>query len=74
MFPTWSDWDINYTTKGLSKQRAKKLVKLFAILGTVAIIVRLRKDPQSIKSHLKTYVRSALLSGVNILQVAEKKI
>lgn len=74
MFPTWSDWDIKYTAQGLLKQRAKKLAGLLAILGTVMALTRLRKDPDACKSHLRNYVRSALLSGVNILQLAEKKL
>jgi hypothetical protein len=74
MFPTWSDWDIKYTTKGIFKKHAINSVKILALAMTIVTAIRLRKHPLEVKSHIKHAVRSALFSGINILQMAEKKI
>jgi hypothetical protein len=77
MFPTWSDWDIKYTRKGLVKLAATRALKLLAVFATVAAIIRLRTNGQGI-GHItvlmRNYVRRAILSGSVILQLAGNKI
>lgn len=77
MFPTWSDWDIKYTTKGLIKQRAKKLFRILAFTGAVTALIRMHKNPPtaaSIKGLLRNYVKFSLASGVSLFQGVEKRI
>ena len=77
MFPTWSDWDIKYTAKGLLKQRVKKSIGILALVGAIIAFIRLRKNPPSVadlKALLRNYVKCSLLTGANILQVVETKL
>jgi len=77
MFPTWSDWDITYTSKGLAKRRFKKLFSILAYIGIIAGIVRVRRSDMGVagvKTLFRDYVRTALLRGAGVLQGAEKKI
>jgi hypothetical protein len=76
MFPTYSDWDIVYTTKGLAKKRAKTTLRYIAYLAAIIGIIRLRRSSsgRSMKDIIKGYVRQALLTGALVLQVAASKV
>ena len=76
MFPTYSDWDITYTTKGLAKKRAKTTLRYLTSLAVIVGIIRLRRNSngRSIKDIIKGYVRQALLTGALVLQVAGSKV
>lgn len=76
MFPTWSDWQITYTSKGLAKKRAKSALTYLAYAAAIAGIICLRraKNGASVKDMLKTYVRQALLTGGMVLQVVGSKV
>jgi hypothetical protein len=76
MFPTWSDWQITYTSKGLAKKRAKSALRYLAYAAAIAGIIRLRraKNGASVKDMLKAYVRQALLTGGMVLQVVGSKV
>jgi hypothetical protein len=76
MFPTYSDWDITYTTKGLAKKRAKTTLRYLAYLAAIVGIIRLRRNSNggSMKDIIKGYVRQALLTGAFVLQVAGSKV
>ncbi len=71
MFPTWSDWDIRYTPKGLAKRRTKKLLRILMI--TLAIIAIRRASKRGLGMRdvpvlVKGYVRWGLLVGAGALQ------
>ena len=76
MFPTWSDWQITYTSKGLAKKRAKTALRYTAYAAAIAGIIRLRgaKNGESIKELLRAYVRQALLTGAVVLQAVGSKV
>jgi len=77
MFPTWSDWDITYTSKGLLKKRAKTMLTYLACVLAIPSILSLRRNTRSVecvKALLKEYIRQALLKGADILQVAGSKL
>jgi hypothetical protein len=76
MFPTWSDWEITYTSKGLAKKRAKAALRYLAYAAAIAGIIQLRKDRngQRLKDLLKGYVRQALLTGAVVLQTIGSKV
>lgn len=76
MFPTWSDWQITYTSKGLAKKRTKTALRYLAYAAAIAAIIRLRRNNngQSVKDLLKAYVRQALLTGAVVLQAVGSKV
>jgi hypothetical protein len=77
MFPTWSDWDITYTPKGLAKRRVKKTLQTLAVVGAIIGITSLRKrglGRDGVKALLQGYVRSALFTGAGILQTMGQKV
>jgi hypothetical protein len=77
MFPTWSDWDITYTSRGLAKKRFNLFLRILALVGTVSAIIRLRRsgmDRAGVKELLKGYVRTSLLTGAGVLQLISNKI
>ena len=77
MFPTWSDWDIAYTAKGLAQRRLKKFLRVLAVVGTIAGVVRLRRSglgKEDLKAILKSYVRTALFTAAGVLQIAGNKV
>lgn len=77
MFPTWSDWDITYTPKGLAKRKFTKVLQVFAVVGTLLGAIRLRQSGLSkdaLKATLKGFFRTSLLSMANILQNAGSKV
>ena len=44
MFPKWSDWNIQYTTKGLLKQRIKQTLRIVTFLAGIVGLYSVRKD------------------------------
>jgi hypothetical protein len=77
MFPTYSDWDITYTTKGLAKKRTKAALRYLTYLAAIIAVIRLRKNNTSIggvKEKIRRYLRQVLLTGALVLQVAGSKV
>ena len=71
MFPKWSDWNISYTTKGLWKQRIKRILTLAVFAATIVGAYRSRQSGMSIKSlpsQLQHFVRSTVLQVLGILR------
>lgn len=68
MFPTWKDWDIRYTSKGIFKRRAGRLIRVLSLVGIITAIVRLRKNPQNFRAILRRYAVSILTSSAKVLQ------
>lgn len=75
MFPTWSDWNITYTAKGLAKKRVKSLLRYTIILCLAAGFPLLkRKGLTEMKLLLKQYPKLALMAVAAGLQNAASKI
>jgi hypothetical protein len=76
MFPTWSDWNIIFTPKGLAKNRVNTILKSIAYVGALVAIIKLRRQSQvnSLKEILLGYIRQALASGALLLNVASSKL
>jgi hypothetical protein len=77
MFPTWSDWDISYTRKGLLKKRAKTFLRYFMYFAFISGVVKLQRrgqDVASVGSLLKSYARKVLFMGAGALQKAGEKV
>jgi hypothetical protein len=76
MFPTWSDWDIEYTKKGQTKRSAKKVLNIVALAAMIVGGVRLRRNLQgrSLIALLKAYIRMTFLAGSGLLQTFASRI
>lgn len=65
MFPKWSDWNIQYTTKGLVKQRIKQTLQVFTLLASIVGIYYIRNDVRgglrALDSSMRQMVKSGLL-------------
>lgn len=72
MFPTWSDWDIKYTRKGLFKKSAFMLLKAFAFLALLFGIIQRKQSNLGLKT--KAFVRTLIFSSAGLLQLAGSKI
>ena len=46
MFPTWSDWQLTYTTKGLAKRRTKRALRYLGVCGLIGAIIFFRRNLQ----------------------------
>ena len=44
MFPKWSDWNIQYTTKGLIKHRIAQTIKVIALAASIIAAWKIRHD------------------------------
>ena len=65
MFPKWSDWNIQYTTKGLVKQRIKQTLQVVTLLASIVGLYYIRNDVRgglrALDSSMKQMVKSGLL-------------
>ncbi|TVY25023.1 Baeyer-Villiger monooxygenase [Lachnellula hyalina] len=57
MFPTWKDWDITYTRRGLAIKRVKTLTKSLAVIAALLWVYRLQRNGQSVRLVLRGMVR-----------------
>lgn len=65
MFPKWSDWNIQYTTKGLVKQRIKQTLQVVMLLASIVGLYYIRNDVRgglrALDSSMRQMVKSGLL-------------
>ena len=65
MFPKWGDWNIQYTTKGLIKQRIRQTLRLLTLLASIVGLYYMRKDVRgglrAFDSSVKQQVKFGLL-------------
>lgn len=77
MFPKWSDWDLQYTRKGLVKKRARQILNMLLLASVMigAFFLR-RKDRgdytnlQSIKHLARVYLKLSLVGISRIVNQA----
>ncbi len=76
MFPTWSDWDITYTRKGLTKRTATRALKPLALALLILGVVQQRHNGPvtGVIAQLKALVRALLFKGAGLLQVAGSRV
>lgn len=77
MFPTWNDWNIRYTRRGLIKKRAKTTLRYLAYIAAIVGILRLRQNAEGrggIKALLNDSLSQVLLKGSLYLQTAGSKV
>jgi hypothetical protein len=77
MFPKWSDWNLEYTRKGLLKKRARNALKICALVAVIVGANRLRKDGGSLVNLpglLRQIVRSSLLTLLDINMAVNHRI
>ena len=72
MFPKWSDWNIQYTTKGLIKERIKRTVKLVVLLAGIVGAYYIRTDVGGTLMRLqimtKLYIKLGLYGLLGLMQ------
>ena len=72
MFPKWSDWNIQYTTKGLIKQRIRQTLRVLALLAGIVGLYHIRKDVRgglkAFDSLIKQKVKFGLLGLLGWVQ------
>lgn len=77
MFPTWSDWNITYTSKGLRKKRTKAMLRYLAYAVAFVGIYKARQARYGLTdllAFLKGYLMLALLMVARTLQRVGSKV
>jgi hypothetical protein len=70
MFPTWSDWHIAYTKKGLARLWLGRLAKFLASMGSLIGLYLLWKAgtrPRDLPGMLGHYLRSGAATALGSL-------
>lgn len=75
MFPKWSDWNIQYTTKGLLKHRTSQILKVVALAASILGAYYLRYDVRggfmgmlrSVRGYVKVGVLRMLMEGEKVV-------
>ncbi|KAL8802400.1 MAG: hypothetical protein Q9182_003823 [Xanthomendoza sp. 2 TL-2023] len=69
MFPKWSDWDLQYTRKGLLKKRARQASGILLLVAVIVGAYALRQQGsgvfsglQSLNHLLRKYMKQSLIS------------
>lgn len=75
MFPKWSDWNIEYTRKGLIKHRLSQAMKVLALAASIIGAYYIRKDFWGGLSVFQHFSRQYLKLGLlNLLGHVQKGI
>ena len=64
MFPKWSDWNIQYTTKGLIKHRLAQTLKVIALVVSITGAFYIRRDVRRNLLDFLTLTRTYMELGV----------
>ena len=74
MFPKWSDWDIEYSRKGLIKRRIRQSLTFIAFAAGIVGLYRIRWSGGGFgKLHIELWRQSKDLT-VGLLTVLERGI
>ncbi|KAL8896353.1 MAG: hypothetical protein Q9192_003143 [Flavoplaca navasiana] len=81
MFPKWSDWDMQYTRKGLLKKQVQRACGVILLLGIIVGSFALRRRGsgvlsglQSLNHLLRSYVKQGLFSAMGLVNTAIKML
>ena len=75
MFPKWSDWNIQYTRKGLIKRRISQLVRTVALLTAILGAYYIRKDVRGGLRAMSAFVRQNIrIALFAVLDLAQKGV
>ena len=74
MFPKWSDWNIQYTTKGLLKHRISQVLKVIALAASIVGAWYLRHDVRGGLMGLLRLVRGYVKVGMLRLLIEAQKV
>ena len=73
MFPKWSDWDLQYTRKGLIKKQTQRALNILLFLSVIVAAYYLRQEGfstfaslQNFKHVMQRYAKQGLL-GLSVL-------
>jgi len=70
MFPRWSDWNIQYTTKGLLKHRISQILRTVALVAAIVGAYYIRKDVRggllALSAVVRQYVKRGILGGLGL--------
>ncbi len=59
-FPTWSDWNIEYTSKGIAKSRRTKMIRILMVSLAFVMTYKVRKSGKSVKVLMRTFLQNLL--------------
>jgi len=72
MFPKWSDWNIEYTRKGLIKHRISQILKVIALAASIVGAYYIRKDVwgglKMFQHVSRQYFKAGLMSLLELVQ------
>ena len=74
MFPKWSDWNIQYTTKGLLKHRISQVLKVIALAASILGAWYIRHDVSGGLMGILRLVRGYVKVGVLRLLMETQKV
>ena len=66
MFPKWDDWDVQYTRKGLVRQKVKQSLKVLAFTVSVVGLYSIRKFSASSGASIPEMFKSTLKQSLSI--------
>ncbi|KAI9819853.1 MAG: hypothetical protein M1827_006422 [Pycnora praestabilis] len=81
MFPKWSDWNIEYTEKGLLKQRSRQLLKYLAFVVAIVGVYQARQAgmtlftiPEFLRQSFRSLLTALLNIGIRVLENLRSKV
>ncbi len=75
MFPKWSDWNIQYTTKGLLKHRISQVLKVIAVAASIVGAWYIRHDVRGGLMGILRLVRGYVkVGGLMLLMEAQRVV
>jgi len=63
MFPTWSDWNIDYTSKGIMKRRIWQALRVLMVVVSIVLGYQARRSGHSL-GYFKELYRHTLVTTV----------
>ena len=74
MFPKWGDWEIQYTRKGIIREKVKRALKVLAFAAFVVAAFKIRKHPitglMALPNVLKRIFKQSLMMALGTLDRA----
>ena len=78
MFPRWSDWNIEYTPKGLRKLQIRQALRVVGLLLTVYAAYNIRHDVRGgvmrFRELFVSYIREGLHGALGLLDRSVSRI
>jgi hypothetical protein len=73
MFPVWSHWTVNYTSRGAQRRRRQRALRRLLLVAALAALFWSRRRPAEVQTAKRTVI-GGITAAISVAQAALVRI